>query len=140
MSVESISPYIFLNGNGNEAIAFYSDALGAKTSHIMYWREMPAEYGGCVPEDEGRVMHAEIAIGPVALLIADRPSSRSGPLGGNIDIHLGFSDAASLDAAYGRLAEGGEALMAPHDAFWGARFATLRDRFGVTWVFSSPFA
>ncbi|HRE90748.1 MAG TPA: VOC family protein, partial [Myxococcota bacterium] len=91
-------------------------------------------------EDEGRVMHAELALGHQSIFFADRPSSRHEPIGGNVEVHLGFASPKDLDAAFARLVEGGETRMAPHDAFWGDRFAALRDRFGIVWTLSAALA
>lgn len=140
MSVTSICPSIYFNGNAAEAIDFYTSALSARLMSRMFWRELPPEMGGCAPEDRDRIMHGEIAFGAATLMIADRPSSRSGPLAGNIDIHLRLEAPSALDDTFARLVDGGEALMPPHDAFWGERFAALRDRFGVNWTMTSPKA
>ena len=43
----------------------------------------------------------------------------------------GSTVAGEVDALYGRLVEGGREVMAPHDAFWNARFAMLVDRFRI---------
>lgn len=139
MSVTSIHPYINLNGNTAEALAFYAMALGGEVTRVMHWRELPPEYG-CAPEDAARVMHAELKIGEQSIFFADRPTSRPEPIGGNLEIHLGFARPASLDAAFERLSAGGEVRMAPHDAFWGDRFAALRDRFGIVWSLSAALA
>ncbi|HEY8311990.1 MAG TPA: VOC family protein, partial [Gemmatimonadaceae bacterium] len=48
-----------------------------------------------------------------------------------------------VDTLYRPLVEGGTETMAPHDAFWGARFAMLTDRFGINWMLNherTPFA
>jgi PhnB protein len=139
MSVTSIHPYINLNGDSAAALAFYAAALGGEVRRVMHWRELPPEYG-CAPEDEGRVMHAELGLGDQSIFFADRPSSRHEPIGGNVEVHLGFASPKDLDAAFARLVEGGETRMAPHDAFWGDRFAALRDRFGIVWTLSAALA
>lgn len=140
MSVTSIHPYINLNGNTAEALAFYAAALGGEVTRVMHWRELPAEYGACNLEDAALVMHAELKIGAQSIFFADRPASRHEPIGGNLEIHLGFASPADLDAAFARLVDGGETRMAPHDAFWGDRFAALRDRFGIVWSLSAALA
>jgi len=137
-SIKSISPYIFLNGDAKDAISPYVDALGATVGGLMHWKDMPAEFGGCAPVDAERIMHAELSLGPVSFMVADRPSSRDGSLVGNVDINLGFNDASALESAFEKLAVGGKVNMPLHDAFWGDRFGAIIDRFGVNWLFSGP--
>jgi PhnB protein len=38
------------------------------------------------------------------------------------------------DRAWARLSEGGTVRLPLHEAFWGARFGILTDRFGVQWM------
>ena len=40
---------------------------------------------------------------------------------------------AELDAAFGRLTEGGSVLMPPANYGFSAKFAWVNDRFGVSW-------
>ncbi len=137
-SIKSISPYIFFNGDAKDAIELYVGALSASVSGVMHWKDMPAELGACASEDLERIMHSELSLGAVTMMVADRPSSRDGSLVGNVAINLGFSDAAAMESAFEKLAVGGKVNMPLEDAFWGDRFGSLNDRFGVNWLISGP--
>ena len=49
-----------------------------------------------------------------------------------------IDDPAELAKAFDVLAEGGEVVMALHDAFWGGRFGLVIDKLGVPWMFHGP--
>jgi PhnB protein len=49
---------------------------------------------------------------------------------------MDFDDAADQAVKFEGLAQGGNVTMALHDTFWGARFGTLVDRYGIHWMFN----
>jgi PhnB protein len=112
------------------AIAFYEKAFGAK------------EVMRVSAEDGRRLMHAEITInGARVFLMDDFPEYRDAAkenvvpprMSGatSVTLHLSVED---CDAAVERAeAAGARVTMAPHDAFWGDRYARLIDPFGHFW-------
>jgi PhnB protein len=48
-------------------------------------------------------------------------------------LHESLDEIERLFAAIG---ENGKVTMPLNDAFWGARFGMLKDRFGINWMFS----
>lgn len=122
-----VIPYLNVEGAA-EASAFYQQALGA--TELM---RMPAE-------DGKRLMHCHLRINGGSLMMSDvfpesgfthQPSS-------SFTMHLIVAD---VDAWWGRAVEAGMAVVMPLETqFWGDRFGTLRDRFGVHWSMSQPAA
>ncbi len=122
----TITPHLVVKG-ASEAIDLYVLAFGAK---VRDRNLMP----------DGRVMHAELQIGDSILFVVDDFPEMSGgkpkhPLalgGSTVSIHLYVED---CDAWTARATKAGfTLLMGPMDAFWGDRFAMLRDRFGHEWT------
>jgi PhnB protein len=111
-----------------QAIAFYRTAFGADE---LVRNAAP----------DGRIMHCELLIRGGRLLVIDdfEPDTLSSPtaLGGTtVRLHLYVPDA---DAAYRRAVDAGaESLMAPTDAFWGDRYAIVRDPYGHQWSIATP--
>lgn len=122
----TVTPHLYMKGAA-EAIEFYKRAFGA------------TERGRNLMPD-GRVMHAEIVIGDSILFVVDdfpewnNGRSRDPRVVGTstVAIHLYVED---CDAWTKRAADAGCAiLMGPMDAFWGDRFAMVRDPFGHEWT------
>jgi len=124
--------------DGPAAIDFYVKALGATET-----MRVPAE-------DGKRLLHAEIAINGRKLYLRDdfpdhskdhdggRVSTPQALGGTAVTLHL---DVADCDQAVERAAShGARVIMAPHDAFWGARYAQIIDPFGHSWSFAHPLA
>jgi PhnB protein len=93
------------------------------------------------PGPDGRLMHCELLINGGRLLLHDdySPDRDRDPvaLGGTpVVLHLYVKD---VDAAYtGALRAGCIAVKEPADAFWGDRYAVVRDPFGHEWSLATP--
>jgi PhnB protein len=124
-AASALVPYLAVRG-GAAAIDWYVEALGA----VEQLR---------VVGDDGRIGHAELAIGGVRLMLADEypeidvlsPQS----LGGSpVLLHLTVAD---VDAAFARAVRAGAtSLSEPADQSHGNRHGTLVDPFGHRWMLS----
>lgn len=109
--------------DADAAIRFYREAFGA--DELIRNRTA-----------DGRIMHCELLLLGGRLLVADDfeadPVSSPARLGGTtIRLHLYVPD---VDEIYARaLAAGATGLVEPYDAFWGDRYAMIRDPAGHLW-------
>ncbi|MBQ8104472.1 MULTISPECIES: VOC family protein [unclassified Afipia] len=128
-------PHLVVNG-ASDAIEFYKKALGATEV-----TRLPAE-------DGKRLMHAQLLVNGAVVFLNDHfseyceanPESSIRPpnvLGGtSFVIHL---EVPNCDEAVKRAADAGaKVIMAPWDAFWGARYGQVVDPFGHGWSFAHP--
>ncbi|QXC60940.1 VOC family protein [Aquihabitans sp. G128] len=120
-------PYLSVAGAA-EALDWYRDVFGAiETTRFV--------------GDDGRVGHAEIAIGTARLYLADEfpEMGVTGPItqgGTTVALHL---EVAEVDHTYERaVAAGATALRPPADQGHGNRNATITDPFGHRWMLSQP--
>lgn len=125
-------PYLmFLNGNCDEALAFYGKAPGGQTGHVSRYSDAPGENTTGMAGD--KIMHLHFALdGDTLFMASDRPSESSDS--GNAS--LNFKDAVSMKAAYEAIQEGGKVNMPLQDTFWGATFGILADKYGVNRTFN----
>ena len=87
---------------------------------------------------DGRVMHCELLMYGGRILVIDDFAASADEVvsprrlgGSTVRLHLYVPDA---DAVYERaLAAGATSLMEPCDAFWGDRYAIVRDPYGHHW-------
>jgi PhnB protein len=117
-----VTPYLIVDG-AEAAIRFYEEALGAKERMRM---------GG----PDGKVGHAELAIGSGLVMLADEHPDigARGPrsVGGTpVTISVYVED---VDAVFGAaVAAGATELRAPETQFYGDRSAQFEDPFGHRW-------
>lgn len=131
-----IQPYLFFNGNCEEAMNFYRDALGGELEALMRYRDSPdPPPPECAPPagSEDKVMHACLKLGELRLMASDDFSGQSQRFEG-FSLSLTVPDEAGADRAFNALAEGGKVVMPLDKTFWSPRFGMLTDRFGVGWM------
>jgi PhnB protein len=105
-----------------KVIEFYKKAFDAKENMRM-------------PGPDGKIMHAEIAIGNAVIMMNDEVmGSRSAQtLGGSpISFYIYVEDAA---AAFKKaIAAGAKEQFPITDMFWGDKMGTVEDPFGYKWT------
>jgi len=132
--IQSIIPYINFHGEAQEAIDFYSKALGATTEALMHWRDMQGQ--DVAPDMADKIMYAKLNIGGASIELSDAPLNWKVQPGGSITINVHCDDVDTLNRQFAALAEGGEIKMPLEDTFWDARYGQLKDRFGISWSFN----
>ena len=107
-----------------KAIEFYKKAFGAEERMQM-------------PGPGGKIIHAEIKIGPSTVMLSDEYPEHGikGPrtLGGtSFAIHLHVAD---VDQAFEKAVAAGAVVVRPlKDQFYGERSGTVRDPYGHEWL------
>lgn len=132
-----VEPHLCVRG-GNEALAFYRKAFGAKV--VM-----------TVPAQDGmRLMHATVQLFGGEILLHDEFPEYEGegkvlsPLafgGVSVAINVNLAAADEVDAAMARAVEAGaKVVMEAQNTFWNARYGRVQDPFGHIWAFDAPLA
>lgn len=120
----AITPHLVVP-NVDEAVRFYEQAFGAQETQRS-------------PGPNNKIWHCEVRMyGSRLLLMEDFPAMGlvAPPTGSNQPastiVHLFVAD---VDGTYERaMAAGAEEVIAPHDSFWGDRYAELKDPSGHRW-------
>ncbi len=131
-----VTPYLFFGGNGREAASAYHDVFGGKLE-LMTYGDMKGD--ACPVAEREQVAHACLSRGGFVLMLSDRPDGPT-QAGNNVFVSVECGSLAELEQQFAALSEGGQVKHALHDTFWGARFGTLTDRFGVHWMLQHQLA
>ena len=83
-----------------------------------------------------RILHAELASGPVVLMASDGMPGSPFVKGTNFSISLTCESQEEMERIFAALSESGQVTMPMGDVFWGGRFGMLTDRFGISWMLS----
>jgi len=114
---------------------------GAEAAVLFYQAAFGADELVRNTAPDGRIMHCELLINGGRVLLHDDfdQSWDSAPtaLGGTtVTLHLYVRD---VDAVFATAITAGAAeVKAPADAFWGDRYAVVRDPFGHVWSLATP--
>lgn len=132
-----IEPYLFFQGQCEDAIAFYQQALGATVEFMMRYADSPEPppEGTLPPGSAQKIMHASLRIGAARVMVSDDVCSGEGGFKG-FSLSLDFADEAAARAAFAALSEGGQVSMPLAKTFWAPLFGMVTDRFGVGWMVS----
>lgn len=142
----TINPYLDFNGNAEEAFNFYKSVFGGEFAMLMRWENMPKSEG-CeemkLAEGDGeKIMHIALPIGSGNVLMASDALEAMCPnriVGNNFSISVSPESKEETETLFAGLSEGGTVTMPLADAFWGAYFGMLTDKFGIQWLFSYDY-
>ena len=131
-----IEPYLTFGGRCEEALEFYTRALGAKVEMAMRFSESPEPMpeGMVPPGFENKIMHASVMIGETRVMASDGCGDATEYSGFSLSLSIATENEA--DTAFNALADGGQVTMPMEKTFWSPKFGMLTDRFGVSWMVS----
>jgi PhnB protein len=128
----ALNPYLYFNGQCEEAFHFYENCLGGKITFMMTWEGSPMP-GQAPPGWAKKILHAGLASGDGVLEGCDAmPGQYKQPE--SFCVMLRPKEAVEADRIFKALAEGGTVQIPIAETFWALRFGKLVDRFGVPWL------
>ena len=104
-----VQPYLFFDGRCDEAVEFYSRALGAEVTMLMRFKDSP-EPGMVSPGTENKVMHASLRIGDATVLVSDGRCTGQTVFQG-FALSLDAPSEAEAERLFAAVASGGQVQM-----------------------------
>lgn len=124
------TPYFTFDGNAKEALEYYKDVFDGEIVEIMTFGE--ADFPS-PPEAVERVIHAKFQKGNLILMVSDTFPENHIISGNQVSLTLELQSEEEIETIYQRLSEKGSISMKLQDTFWGAKFAKVKDPFGIIW-------
>jgi PhnB protein len=135
--VKDIVTFLAFDGNCREAMEFYKKCFGAELFLLPY-ADAPGDLPLQAKAAKDRILHATLSNGVPILMGADILPGTPFLHGNNFSVMLHCESLEEIERLFTALGENGEVTMALQDTFWGARFGTLTDQFGIRWSFNLP--
>jgi PhnB protein len=134
-----VQPYLFFNGRCEEAMDFYTQAIGAEVTVKMRYADNPeTPPPGSVPQGfDKKIMHATLRLGETSLMVSDGDTSEPARFKG-FSLSLGVANPAQAEQFFTALSQGGIVRMPLSSTFFASRFGMVEDRFGVSWMLIAP--
>jgi PhnB protein len=133
------SHYLMFDNNCAEALDVYASALGAKVTEMQKYGDMPPNPAFPVAEEmKNQVLHARLVWDGTEIMCADAPGRCQS--GTNMYISVTIPDGDKVRKAWDILKAGGEIYMELAPTFFAEAHGSLRDRYGVNWMFTVPAA
>ncbi|KIL38799.1 3-demethylubiquinone-9 3-methyltransferase [Gordoniibacillus kamchatkensis] len=128
-----LTPYLMMNGNANEAIQFYEQALDAKLVFKQSFGEMPENPEFPMPaEAKNLVSHAMLKIGDSDMMFSDTFPGQSTQSGDQVTVCITSEDAENSKRIFEALQQGGQVKMPFQETFFSPGYGIVKDKFGVT--------
>lgn len=133
----TLNPYLNFPGNTEEAFDFYKSVFGGEfAGGIFRFKDTP-EADKMNASDREKVMHVALPIGKGNMLMATDALESMGHKvtpGTNFHLSLEADSKEETEKLFKALSAGGKISMPLADAFWGAYFGMLTDKFGIQWM------
>ena len=135
-----VEPYLFLEGRTEEALAFYTRALGAKVEISMRYSDSPSPVPQQMlpPGGAGKIMHSSFTVGDSRIMASD------GHVEGEANFtSFSLSITVETEAQARRMfdalaAEGGQVRSPLQKTFFSPCFGMVQDKFSVGWMLLVP--
>lgn len=123
-----VMPFLmFQEGKAEEAMNFYTSLI--EDSEIINITRYGADESG----DEGTVMQATFTLKGQEFMCIDSNVRHQFDFTPSFSIYVTCDTEEELGHLYGKLNEGGQALMPLGDYGFSKKFGWLNDKFGVSW-------
>lgn len=130
-----IEPYLHFNGQAEDALAFYRQALGATVERTMRFSESPDPIpdGMLASGHEDKIVHASFLVGGARVMLSDG-GCMTGQTFGGFSLSLQLPTESAARGAFEALRKEGRVDMPIGPTFWSPCFGMVTDRFGVQWM------
>ncbi len=129
-----LTPFIMLDGQANEAIRFYEQALGAKVVFKQTFGETPGAADASMAEEaKRRIAHSVLIVGGSELFVSDsEPNHQPLERGDQVNICVTVKDVSEAERLYDTLRSDGKVLSPLQPLYFSPAYGMVTDRFGVT--------
>lgn len=128
--MKQATPYLTFDGNARDALAYYKEIFEGEVLGVQTFGE--ADFP-TPPEADDRIMHAQFKKDDLFFMVSDTFPNGSFTLGNHISLVLEFESNEDIQKFYDRISSNGTVFMELQDTFWGAKYAKVKDAYGVIW-------
>ncbi len=131
----TINPYIYFDGNCEEAFLFYESVFRKKISHISKFKDAPKEARSIFEESDEKIMHITLPLSKETMLNGSDNSLAYKEMVKyktfTLIIHTESKE--EVDRLFEQLSQNGQIIVPVDMTFWGAYYGHCIDQFGISW-------
>ena len=134
----TINPYLYFNGNCEEAFNFYKSVFETEFIYIGRYKEVPQKDKYIFQESENKIMHVSLPISEQMTLMGSDNAEvyKDGTSNNKFSLSINTDKREEADLLFKKLSKGGEIKLAMNETFWGSYYGIVKDRFGINWKIS----
>jgi len=131
----TVNPYIYFNGNCEDAFKFYASAFRTEITYMERYKNVPAAQRKMFKEADEKIMHATLPISTETHLMgADNAEAHKVATAfSSFSLIIHTDTKEETDRLFSELSQSGEIKVELSLTFWGSYFGICTDKFGITW-------
>lgn len=133
----AIQLYVYFNGNCREAVEFYAEVFETEKPEFLLYGDNVANPEYPIPEQAKElIMHTHLMIKGTKVMFSDVFPGTTFTPGTNFSLTVMTSDEEDIQWMFGELQVEGTVVMPLQETFWTKCYASVIDKFGVSWQLS----
>ncbi|NJO25578.1 MAG: VOC family protein [Bacteroidia bacterium] len=129
-----LNPYLFFDGNCEEAFNFYKLVFG-KDFRMSRYKDVPQTDRQIFKEEDDKIMHVSLPINTETTLMgSDMTGLYKQPVStNNFALYINTDTKKEADRLFNELSIEGQIKMPMTETFWGSYYGYVTDKFGISW-------
>ena len=131
----TVNPYLYFNGNCEEAFNFYKTVFETDFIYIGRYEDVPQMDKHLFQELGNKIMHASLPISKqMTLMGSDNSEAYKDCISNNkFSLSISTDKKEEAEKLFQKFANEGEIKLALNVTFWGAYYGIVTDKFGINW-------
>lgn len=131
----TLNPYIYFNGNCEEAFNFYKSVFKKEFTYVGRYKDVPKKDRHIFQEADEKIMHVALPISTETILMgADNIEvNRETIRNSSFSLILYTDSKEEADRLFTELSERGQIKVPMNMTFWGSYYGLCIDKFGISW-------
>jgi PhnB protein len=127
-----LNPYLFFDGNCEDAFNFYKSVFG-KDLRIARYKDVPQTDRQIFHEADEKIMHVSLPINTETTLMgSDITELYKQPVStNNFALYINTDNREEADRLFNDLSIGGQIKMPMTETFWGSYYGFFTGKFGI---------
>ncbi|GAB3413558.1 VOC family protein [Niabella aquatica] len=133
-----VNPYLYFNGNCEEAFNFYKSVFRAEFKYIGRYKDVPQTDRSVFSDQDNKIMHVSLPISSETTLMGSDNAAlfRQGGSINNFSLAISTDKKEEADRLFQALSIHGEVKLPINETFWGSYYGIVTDQFGISWKVS----
>ncbi len=131
----TINPYIYFNGNCEEAFNFYKSVFRQEFTAIERYKDVPKKDRLIFQESDEKIMHVTLPLSTETMLNGSDHSLAYKEMikYKTFSLIIHTDSKGEVDRLFNELSENGQIKVPVDLTFWGSYYGQCIDKFGISW-------
>lgn len=137
-----LNPYLFFNGNCEEAFNFYKLVFRRELKFFGRYKDVPSTDRQIFKAHDEKIMHVTLPISDETTLMGSDNAESSEEAGSknSFALYINTDSRAEAERLFNELSVGGQIKVSMTETFWGSYYGVLKDKFGINWKITFDLA